>query len=307
MQNNALDPGLVMDDIDQRISNVVEINGDLWVAQTVLDSTNTSVANPNGTDAIAWWEISLASDTVIQGGLISSKGTSNPNLYFFFPSIAVNAADDVVIGFEGSGTTQFISSYTAVGTTNLGVTTFTVPALLKSGQGVFIGDEVGESVGNKFYNGLAAEPGPIGPVATPAGPTGATANTPTSQVQDGGLDVVLWGGYSATAIDPTNPDEFWTFQSFANAQSSGDTQTWGVQATRVTVDLPAVSLSVSGPLPVSTPQALGIVGDDLERGDRQRCRRFAELGHSVARATSKANSRSEPGQTRPRAGQLPRV
>ena len=34
----------------------------------------------------------------------------------------------------------------------------------------------------------------------------------------------------------------------------------------MTVDLPAVSLSVSGPLPVSTPQALGIVGDDISAG-----------------------------------------
>ena len=134
--------------------------------------------------------------------------------------------------------------------------------MLKAGAGVFVGDEVGNRR-HQVLRRLAAEPGPIGPVATPAAPTSATANTPPSQVQDGGLNVILWGGYSATVIDPTNPDEFWTFQSFADAQSSGDTQTWGVQATRVTVDFPAVSLSVSGPLPVSTPQSLGIVGDDI--------------------------------------------
>ena len=107
----------------------------------MLDTTNTSTTNPLGTDAIAWYEIStvndvpVASPAVIQGGLITSKGSSDPNLFFYLPSIAVNAAGDVVIGFNGSDSTQFISSYTAVGTTNLGVTTFTVPTLLKAGSG----------------------------------------------------------------------------------------------------------------------------------------------------------------------------
>ena len=166
-QNNAFDAGLVSDGIDQRLSNVVEINGDLWVAETVLDASNTSTANPQGTDAIAWLEIKLTTTngvvtaaSVIQDGLITSKGTSEPNLFFYFPSIAVNASDDVVIGFEGSDATHFISSYTAVGTTNLGVTTFTIPTLLKQGQGVFQGLDLG------------IEPGAIGPTATPPGPRG---------------------------------------------------------------------------------------------------------------------------------------
>ena len=46
------------DGIDQRLSNVVEINGDLWVTQTVLDPEHVH-DEPIGTDAIAWYEIQL--------------------------------------------------------------------------------------------------------------------------------------------------------------------------------------------------------------------------------------------------------
>ena len=149
----------------------------------------------------------------------------------------------------------FISSYTAVGTTNLGVTTFTIPTLLKQGQGVFQGLDLG------------IEPGAIGPTATPPGPQAAGDDPPPQVDRRGGLNVILWGGYSTTVIDPSNPDEFWTFQSFADAQTQGDVDTWGVQATRVTVDYPAVSLAVSGPLPVSTTQSIGVLGDDISTGN----------------------------------------
>ena len=156
----ALDNGLADNGIDGRLSNAVEINGDIWVAQTVLDGTNSSSLNPTGTDAIAWDEISLATDTVIQHGLISSKGSGDPNLFFYSPSIAVNSTGEVVIGFSGSDQATFISSYAAVGTTNFGVTTFAmkldpttnVPVPLQAGKGVYTGE------------GLNAVPGELGPM-----------------------------------------------------------------------------------------------------------------------------------------------
>ena len=43
------------------------------------------------------------------------------------------------------------------------------------------------------------------------------------------------GRYSATAIDPSNPGVFWTFQSFDDDQSAADFNTWGVQATELPV------------------------------------------------------------------------
>ena len=208
--------------------------------------------NPTGTDAIAWDEISLATDTVIQHGLISSKGSGDPNLFFYSPSIAVNSTGEVVIGFSGSDQATFISSYAAVGTTNFGVTTFAmkldpttnVPVPLQAGKGVYTGE------------GLNAVPGELGPIPPPA-----------PGVSPGGTPLTLWSGYSSTVFDPSNPTDFWTFQGFSDSQSPTDFSTWGVQATQIAVDQPIVTLTISGPPPATTPQELGVIGDSLSAGD----------------------------------------
>lgn len=161
-----------------------------------------------------------------------------------------------MIGFEGSDATHFISSYTAVGTTFNNVTTFTAPQLLASGTGVYTGQDSG------------IEPGPIGPKATPPAGGSASPGTPPPEVQRGGLNVSLWGAYSATVVDPSNPNAFWTFQQIADSQFSSDTETWAVQATRISIDQPAVTLSVSAPATVLTPLNLGILGDNLSAGDQ---------------------------------------
>jgi Calx-beta domain/FG-GAP-like repeat/Carboxypeptidase regulatory-like domain len=254
-QNSALDPGLTHDGIDGRISNVVEVNGDLWVAMTVFDPTDAA-ANVSHDD-IAWFEIKLnTSGGTVTGSVIQNGLIKNPNLWFYFPSIAVNASGDVVIGFDGSDSTTFISSYAAVGTTFNGVTTFTTPQLLKAGTGVYTG------------NGIGAEPGSIGPMAVPPAAGSPSGSTPPAQDGLGGaFDFSLWGAYSATVIDPSNPNAFWTFQGIADDQFSADTSTWGVQATRITTDAPSVTLSVSEPPTVTTPLRIGILGDNLSAGD----------------------------------------
>jgi hypothetical protein len=43
-----------------------------------------------------------------------------------------------------------------------------------------------------------------------------------------------WGGYSATALDPSDPLSFWTFQEFVSAQD-----VWSVQITQIVVPEPA--------------------------------------------------------------------
>ena len=119
------------DGLDARFSGtIVQVNGELWAAQTVYDSTTK-------TDAIAWYEINLSgTPTIAQQGLIS-----DPNLFFYYPSLSANAEGDVVIGFSGSDATQPISSYAVYGTTNSsGTTTFSGAMLLEQGNGVFVGN-----------------------------------------------------------------------------------------------------------------------------------------------------------------------
>jgi hypothetical protein len=100
-------------------SSVVAQNGELWGVQTV---------NNGGRDAVRWFDINAATNTLRQSGLIAS-----PVLSFYYGSIAVNGLGNVVIGFSGSGPSQFVSVYAVEGQTTNGVTTFGDPLLVKAG------------------------------------------------------------------------------------------------------------------------------------------------------------------------------
>ena len=104
-------------------ANVVIQENALWGVQTVLVDSRA---------ALRWFQIDLVSNVVLQEGLITQSG-----LDFYYGSIAVNEFSDVVIGFSGSGTSQFVSSYAAVGQTVNGRTIFDAPILLQEGVATY--------------------------------------------------------------------------------------------------------------------------------------------------------------------------
>jgi len=87
-----------------------------------------------GQGIIRWMEVDAATNEIKQAGNISS-----PSLSFYYPSLAVNEFGDVVIGFSGSGSTQFPSAYYVIGHKVNGYTTFTRPRLLQAGSGSYDG------------------------------------------------------------------------------------------------------------------------------------------------------------------------
>ena len=114
-------PGLTLDQMNGNglATNVVLQNNSIWGVQTVRD---------NSQSALRWFQVDLNTNKVLQEGLIKS-----PGLNFFYGSIAVNKAGDVVIGFSGSGPSQFASAYAVAGITRGGMTVFGDPMLLKQG------------------------------------------------------------------------------------------------------------------------------------------------------------------------------
>jgi hypothetical protein len=100
-------------------SSVVMRNKVIWGVQTVANQ---------GRAALRWFSIDADSNALLQEGLIA-----DPILDVFMGSIAVNACNDVVIGFNQSGTNRFVSAYAVAGATVGKVTTFGEPLLLKSG------------------------------------------------------------------------------------------------------------------------------------------------------------------------------
>ncbi len=99
--------------------NIVQQNGTFWGVHNVEN---------NGRAALRWFQIDASTNQLLQEGLIT-----DPDLDFYYGSIAVNELGDVVIGFSGSGESQFVSTYAVGGQTFAGVTIFGEPSLLKEG------------------------------------------------------------------------------------------------------------------------------------------------------------------------------
>jgi len=189
------DAATPLENADQRFTgNVFELGNSLWAAH--------SVGGGSGNAAIRWYEINESTNTVLQTGLIA-----DPDRDFIYPSIAVNAHGDVVIGYTCSGPALAGSVCVSVGTSAGGVTTFQAPAILASGTG-------------HYYQDLCD-------------PT----TNPTCSERN------RWGDYSATVIDPVDPCAFWTFQEYVAVGGTGDTGPgeadsgqWATRVTRLSFD-----------------------------------------------------------------------
>lgn len=104
---------------DRITSNLIEQNGSVWGA--VSDSSG-------GRNAVRWFRLNADTGALIETGLITS-----PTLHYFYPSIAVDDAGNVIIGMNGSSSSQYIGSYAVAGKFNGTTTRFGAPSLLAAG------------------------------------------------------------------------------------------------------------------------------------------------------------------------------
>jgi hypothetical protein len=89
---------------DDRTQNTVLRNGRLWATHTAaLPASGTATVT-----AAQWWEVDPFSSTAVQSG---QEYGSSPDFFAYFPSIAVNANNEVLIGFSGSSTETSVGSY----------------------------------------------------------------------------------------------------------------------------------------------------------------------------------------------------
>jgi len=124
--------------------------------------------------------------------LLESGTIADTNLDLFFPSIAVNPYGVVVIAFNGCSINTFISIYAMVGQTINGVTTF--------------GDRILLKASTLSYHGF-------------------------DETFEGN-ETSRWGDYSATSVDPSDPNRFWTIQMYANPDDLFDS-IWSTQITEL--------------------------------------------------------------------------
>jgi Secretion system C-terminal sorting domain len=87
---------------DGRISTGVMVNGSIWCAQHVgLPATGTATST-----AVQWWQINPVNGAVQQTGRIGGA----PGTWRYYPGIAVNANNDVIIGYTVSTTTTRVGA-----------------------------------------------------------------------------------------------------------------------------------------------------------------------------------------------------
>ena len=115
---NRIDTG------DSRIQNVVYRNGHLFTTHAIPDPTRTK-------STVRWYELSTSPLSRIQEGTIS-----DPNRFYYYPSIAVNSTGDVAIGFSGSSSSpaEYAGAYYTARRAGDPADTMQPVTLLKSGM-----------------------------------------------------------------------------------------------------------------------------------------------------------------------------
>ena len=95
-----------IDTDDSRIENCVYRNGSLWAAQTVyLPASGT----PNRSIA-QWWQVNTASGSL---GVVQQFGrvdSASAQYDYAYPTLDVNARDDMMIGYSRFGASQYASA-----------------------------------------------------------------------------------------------------------------------------------------------------------------------------------------------------
>ena len=86
---------------DSRISSAQMVNGKIWCAHHIaLPATNYNHT------AVQWWQISTSGNVLQRGRIDDSTGLTSR----YYPTIAVNPAEDVLIGYTISSPSTFINA-----------------------------------------------------------------------------------------------------------------------------------------------------------------------------------------------------
>lgn len=113
---------------DDRIINVVYRNGFLWAAQNAF----LPAGAPTRT-AAQWWQFAT-NGTLRQFGRVDDSTGTN---FYAYPSIAVNALDDAVLGYSSFSANQFAGANYSIRLAADPLNTLRTDAVLKAGEAVY--------------------------------------------------------------------------------------------------------------------------------------------------------------------------
>jgi hypothetical protein len=141
--------------LDSRMQSVVYRNGSLWCAHTVFYPATGGFTLRS---AVQWWEINQItsnSANLRQRGVIDDP---TGNVFYDYPSISVNAANDVLIGYSRFSATQFASANYAFRAAGDPLNTLREDAIMKAGEGPYY--QVYDATGNRWgsYSATVVDP-----------------------------------------------------------------------------------------------------------------------------------------------------
>jgi hypothetical protein len=129
--------GYPVDSADARIGNAVFRNGHVYYAQTIGLPAGGAPGSPRRT-GVQWVELDR-NGAFVQGGRIVDRSATETNggRWYGYPSISVNANDDVLVGFSAFRSTGYPSAGYAFRYGMDPPNAMRAPVTLKAGEGVY--------------------------------------------------------------------------------------------------------------------------------------------------------------------------
>lgn len=174
---------------DARIQNVVYRNGYLWTTHTVFLPAFSPTRS-----AAQWWQISTSASVVQFGRVEDTAGAK----FFAFPSIAVNAHNDVLLGYSRFSASQFVSANYSFRNASTPANTMLADTVLKAGEAKY----------HKTYSGTRNRWGDYSnTVVDPTNDTDFWTIQEYAWTPGGGLDrwSTWWGGIVLSPAAAASP------------------------------------------------------------------------------------------------------
>jgi hypothetical protein len=123
---------------DSQMQSVVYRNGTVWAAHTVFLPAGAPTRS-----AVQWMQLDPFTGDVLQVGRIEDTNGVAPQVFYAFPSIAVNANDDALIGYSRFSVQQYASANYALRRAFDPPGTMEDERVLKAGQAPYFKTSVG--------------------------------------------------------------------------------------------------------------------------------------------------------------------
>ncbi|HEX5472304.1 MAG TPA: hypothetical protein VFW73_10475, partial [Lacipirellulaceae bacterium] len=227
-------------------SNTID-NGDNRISSSVVQIGNylySVLSTPvSGRTAVRWTIADATTFSILQQGTIS-----DPSLNYFYPSIAVNAMGDVVVGFSGSNSSTFASAYAVVGSSAGsvpgGTLTFGTPVQTKAGTDFYPDTRWGD------YS--AVTPDPVDP-----GIFWSHQEYAANRFTSGGTTNGNWATQASEIIPTKSGERRWSNTAGGDFSAGSNYFTGAAPAASdfVVFSRPSASYTVTASGPVATDRA----------------------------------------------------